>query len=70
MSVVDKSIYVKSHNNEETWTDDKNFPSNEKCMEAFKICQDTSNTGHVTMVMYLSLVHKKYGKTSNSWRQC
>eukprot|EP00957_Ditylum_brightwellii_P069494 5277182-Ditylum_brightwellii.AAC.1 len=62
MAVVDKASYVKSHNNEETWTDNKTFPSNEKFTEAFKMHQDMSNMGQVTMVMYLSLVHQTVWK--------
>eukprot|EP00957_Ditylum_brightwellii_P088486 6738983-Ditylum_brightwellii.AAC.1 len=62
MVVVDETIYVQSHDKEETWTDDKTFPSNEKFTEALEMRQDTANTEKVTMAMCLSPVYQKTWK--------
>eukprot|EP00957_Ditylum_brightwellii_P079905 6077624-Ditylum_brightwellii.AAC.1 len=57
LAVADKLVYVLLDDQEEAWTDDKNFPSNNKFMEEFHVRQDTSPNGYITMVMYVTIAH-------------
>eukprot|EP00957_Ditylum_brightwellii_P081708 6216027-Ditylum_brightwellii.AAC.1 len=50
LAVADKLVYVLSDNQEEAWTDNKNFPSNKKFMEEFHVRQDISPNGYITMI--------------------
>eukprot|EP00957_Ditylum_brightwellii_P103218 7867031-Ditylum_brightwellii.AAC.1 len=47
---------------EEVWNDVSTFPSGEKFNKEFKIRQETTEEGYVTMIMYAKIIHQKAWK--------